>query len=175
MPKISIDPAEKFTRGDLADLCDATVEAIADGIGFGWVRPPARQRLEAYWKGVLVVPQRDLFLGRLDGTVAGSVQLVKPPPNFEAGTFGAAIDTHFVAPWARGHGLAKKLLEAAEAAALDQGFSVMRLDVRATQDRAIALYESSGYKRWGTLDKYHMVDGQMITGYFYVKDLARAS
>ena len=175
MSETSVEAAEKITRGDLADLCDATVEAIGDGIGFGWVRPPARQRLEAYWKGVLVVPQRDLFLGRHDGTVAGSVQLVKPPPNFEAGTFSASIDTHFGAPWARGHGLAKKLLEAAEAGALEQGFSVMRLDVRATQDRAIALYESSGYERWGTLDKYHMVGGDMIAGYFYVKDLAPAS
>ncbi|MDP6516039.1 MAG: GNAT family N-acetyltransferase, partial [Alphaproteobacteria bacterium] len=129
------------------------------------------ERLESYWKGVLLVPERSLFIGRLDGTVAGSVQLLKPPPNFEAGTFGAGIDTHFVAPWARGHGLAGELLAAAESAARDHGFSVMRLDVRATQIRAIALYESRGYQRWGTLDKYHMVDGEMISGYFYVKDL----
>ena len=70
MTDTSVEAAEQITRGDLADLCDATVEAISHGIGFGWVRAPARQRLEAYWKGVLVVPQRDLFLGRHDGTVA---------------------------------------------------------------------------------------------------------
>ena len=171
MLTVVIEPATKLKRGDLADLCDATDEAIQDGIGFGWVRPPARQRLEAYWKGVLLVPERDLFVGRLDGTVAGSVQLVKPPPNFEAGTFAAGIDTHFVTPWGRGHGLAKKLLDAAEGAARDQGFTVIRLDVRASQDRAIKLYEGSGYARWGTLETYHMVNGAMIPGYFYVKNL----
>ncbi len=171
MSETTVDAVDKLGRGDLADLCDATVEAIRDGIGFGWVRPPTHQRLEAYWKGVLLVPERALFIGRLDGTVAGSVQLLKPAPNFEAGTFGAGIDTHFVTPWARGHGLAGALLAAAEAAARAQDYSVMRLDVRATQTRAITLYESHGYRRWGTLDKYHMVDGEMIGGYFYVKDL----
>ncbi len=171
MAEISVEKASQLSRGDLADLCDATVDAIREGIGFGWVRPPARQRLEIYWKGVLVVPERILFLGRLDGTVAGSVQLVTPAPSFEVGTFSAAIETHFVAPWARGHGLAKSLLDAVEAEARAQDRRVIRLDVRATQERAIALYESNGYVRWGTLDKYHLVDEQMIPGYFYVKDL----
>ena len=171
MPTPTVSPVEELRRGDLIDLCEATDQAIRDGIGFGWVRPPSHQRLEAYWKGVLIVPERDLFIGRVDGTVAGSVQLVKPPPNFEAGTFSASIDTHFVAPWARGHGLAKVLLEAAEEGGREAGLSVMRLDVRATQTRAIALYERCHYQRWGTLEKYHMVDGQLVAGYFYAKDL----
>ena len=89
MPTLTVTLAGELRRGDLVDLCDATDEAIRDGIGFGWVRPPSDQRLEAYWKGVLIVPERDLFIGRLDGTVAGSVQLLKPPPNFEAGIFSA--------------------------------------------------------------------------------------
>jgi len=172
MPELTVERIERLTRGDLADLCDATVAAIGAGIGFGWVRTPSRQRLEAYWKGVLVVPERVLYLGRLDGTVAAAAQLVKPAPNFEVGVFSASLETHFVAPWARGHGLAKMLLEAVEASARDEGCTVMRLDVRATQARAIALYEASGYRRWGTLDSYHLVHGQMIPGYFYVKNLA---
>ena len=171
MPKLTVELVEKFRRVDLIDLAEATHEAINDGIGFGWVRPPSNQRLEAYWKGGLVVPERDLFVGRLDESVAGSIQLLRPPPNFEAGVFSASIDTHFVAPWARGHGLAKILLEAAEEAALKAGLTVMRLEVRASQERAIALYQSCGYRRWGTLQKYHLVDGGFVAGYFYVKDL----
>ena len=101
MPSLTVMLAKELKRVDLVELCDATDTAIRDGIGFGWVRPPSHQRLEAYWKGVLIVPERDLFIGRLDGTVAGSVQLLKPAPNFEAGIFSASIDTHFVVPWAR--------------------------------------------------------------------------
>ncbi|MEE2694636.1 MAG: GNAT family N-acetyltransferase [Pseudomonadota bacterium] len=172
MTELTVELVEKFRRVDLIDLAEATQEAINDGIGFGWVRPPSNQRLEAYWKGVLVVPERDLFVGRLDDSVAGSIQLLRPPPNFEAGVFSASIDTHFVAPWARGHGLAKMLLEAAEAAALKSGLTVMRLEVRASQERAVALYQSCGYKRWGTLEKYHLVAGKFVAGYFYAKDLA---
>lgn len=171
MADTAVEQTTKLSRGDLAALCDATVESIQAGIGFGWVKVPSRQRLEAYWKGVLVVPERDLFVGRLDGTVAGAVQLLKPPPNFEVGVFAASIETHFVAPWARGHGLAVELLAAAEASARDQGYSVMRIEVRATQERAIQIYETGDYQRWGTLEKYHMVDGEMVPGYFYIKDL----
>lgn len=171
MPELSVAKTERFGPGELVELCAATADAIRDGIGFGWVRAPTRQRLEAYWRGVLLVPERVLFLGRVDGSVAASIQLVKPPPAYEAVHFTTHIDTHFVAPWARGHGLAKRLLEAAESEAREGGYSVMRLDVRDTQDRAIALYEGSGYRRWGTLDNYHKVNGEMIAGHFYVKDL----
>ena len=168
---LAVERPERLTGADLAALTRATIAAIDEGIGFGWVKPPSRRRLSAYWRGVLLVPERELHLGRLDGDVAGSVQLVKPAPTFEAGDFAASIDTHFVAPWARGHGLARALLEAAEDSARRHGYTTMRLDVRVTQERAIALYEGGGYRRWGTLDRYHRVDGAMVAGHFYVKDL----
>ena len=172
MPDLSVEHVEKFGPGVLVELCSITVDAIVNGIGFGWVRPPSRQHLESYWKGVVLVPERELYIGLVAGSVAGSVQLVKPASHFEAVHFTTHIDTHFVAPWARGHGLARLLLKAAENGASAQGYSVMRLDVRATQDRAISLYESCGYDRWGTLDRYHKINGDMIAGHFYVKTLA---
>lgn len=171
MAQLSVEKPDALARADLADLSRATIAAIEAGIGFRWVKAPSRRRMEAYWRGVLLVPERELHLGRLDGKVAGSIQLVKPAPTNEAGDFAATIDTHFVAPWARGHGLARALLEAAEEAARGHGQRVMRLDVRVTQERAISLYESCGYRRWGTLDRYHRVDGAMVAGHFYVKDL----
>ncbi len=44
----------------------------------------ARDVMETYWRGVLLVPERTLFVGRLDGVIAGSAQLVRPPRNNEA-------------------------------------------------------------------------------------------
>ncbi len=166
-----VERVARFQHGDLSDLCDATEAAILDGNGFGWLRPPLRPRLEAYWRGVLVVPERELFVARLDNTIAGSAQLVKPTQNQQSRDFAVTLSTHFVVPWARGHGLARALVEAVEDAARAGGFEVVNLDVRETQEAAIKLYESYGYERWGSLPRYARVDGKMIAGHFYVKTL----
>jgi ribosomal protein S18 acetylase RimI-like enzyme len=169
--RISVEPATEFKGPDLYDLCDATEAAIIDGGGFGWVRPPPRKALEAYYRGVLVVPERTLFLGRLDGVVCASAQLVRPAPNNEAQAFVANLMHSFVAPWARGHGLARELTLAVESYAKREGFKVLRLDVRETQSAAIKLYESLRYVHWGTSPKYALIDGKMIAGHYYYKEL----
>lgn len=166
-----IERITEFRHADLTELVQATEDAIRDGIGFNWVLPPGKDLLETYWKGVLVVPERVMFAGRIDGTLAGSIQLVKPGPSKETSSFCASIEAHFVAPWARGHGLAKMLLEAAEREARTQGFSVLRLSVRQTQEAAIQLYEESGYICWGDLPTYEFVNAEMIAGKFYYKNL----
>lgn len=171
-PTTVVERLGRFVRrADLIELCEATQAAIRDGNGIGWLAPPPLERLEAYWKGVVLMPERELFVARLDGTVAGSAQLVKPTVNQEARAFAATLQTHFVAPWARGFGLARALIEAVERAAVHDGFEVMQLDVRETQTAAIALYESCGYRRWGTLPCYARVEGRMIAGHYYVKHI----
>lgn len=166
-----IDKLEAFAGTDLEDLCDVTDAAIVDGGGFGWLKPPARSVLETYWKGVLLVPQRSLFVARLDGTISGSAQLVRPTRNNESRAFAAELVSAFVAPWARGHGLARGLVEAAEETASREGYRKLSLDVRETQEAAIRLYESLGYVRWGTNPDYACVAGQLIAGHYYTKDL----
>ena len=167
---------EKLTelkRADKASLCEATEEAIRDGIGFNWNTAPAREVLEAYWRGVLVVPGRELFVGRLDGTIAGAIQLVKPPASKQSQAFRARITNHFVAPWARGHGMAVQLLADAEAEAKRHGFRALTLEVRESQKRAIEIYESHGYSKWGEMPYYEMINGRMVAGSFYAKTLER--
>jgi ribosomal protein S18 acetylase RimI-like enzyme len=170
----TIERCYKLKAGDLEDLCHATDAAIQEGIGFNWVTPPPREMLEKYWKGVLVVPERELFIARLDGAVAGAVQLVKPGRTRESMAFAVSVQDHFVAPWARGHGMAKALLAAAEEEAHVHGFTVVKLSVRETQQAAITLYESMGYHCWGTLPKHEKVGGHYIGGKYYFKELTGA-
>lgn len=172
-PTIAVERVEAFTDGDLADLCDSAAEAIKAGGGFGWLEPPMPQVLETYWQGVLMVPGRELFVARLDGLIAGSAQLVHPPKNNEAQSFAANLTTSFVAPWARGHGLARHLLAAIEDAAIACGYELLRLDVRESQEAAIALYENRGYVRWGIDPFYARVGGKVIRGFHYYKELPR--
>lgn len=168
---ISVEKIVEFKNADLADLCQATRDAIADGIGFNWSSPPQQEVLEAYWKGVCMVPERVLYCGRLEGTVAACIQLVKPGKNKQTAAFSASIEGHFVAPWARGHGLAKVLLQAAEAEALSQGFAVITCHVRETQEAALKLYEENGYTRWGILPSYELLNGNVLAGHFFYKNL----
>ena len=174
--QIKIEKISAFKNADLSDICDATESTILDNtdsfsIGYNRSEPLARERLEVYWKGVLLVPQRELIVGRIDGTIASSVQLIKPHPNNQTSGFAARVEQHFVAPWARGHGLAKELLSAVEKEAKIGGFSVLRLSVGENLTSAIKLYEAKGFKKWGTLDKYELVDGKMTAGHYYYKDL----
>jgi ribosomal protein S18 acetylase RimI-like enzyme len=172
MPTISVEKITQFKIADLNDLAQATEDAIADGIGFHWMSPPMRETLEAYWKGVLVVPERTLFCGRLDGTMAAAIQLVRPSKSKETSAFAASVEGHFVAPWARGHGLAKALLDAAEREAAKEGYTVIRLSVRETQERALKVYRENGYVEWGTLPYYEIVGARMLAGHFFYKQLA---
>jgi RimJ/RimL family protein N-acetyltransferase len=77
----------------------------------------------------------------------------------------------FVAPYARGHGLARLILQCAEEHARGLGFHVLNLDVRATQTGAIALYEQLGFVRWGTHPAYARVKGATVQGHYYYKSL----
>jgi ribosomal protein S18 acetylase RimI-like enzyme len=170
-PHFLVEHVQELDDDDLAALCEATDAAIIEGGGFGWVNPPGRRALESYYRGIVLVPERELLVARMDGTIVGSAHLVKPPRNNEAQAFAAHLMHAFVAPYARGHGLARMLTEGVEARARELGYHVLNLDVRETQTAAIHMYESLGFERWGTHPDYAMVRGKVIQGFYYSKRL----
>jgi ribosomal protein S18 acetylase RimI-like enzyme len=174
MPTTLVERLTAFRNNDLQELCEAAEEGIKAGGGFGWLKPPQRYVMESYWRGILLIPDRQLFVGRLDGTIAGTAQLVRPARNNEAQAHAAQITTHFVAPWARGHGLARAIVVAAESAARTAGARVVNLDVRETQGAAIQLYQSLGYEPWGIHPRYARVGAEWVAGQFFWKELSPA-
>jgi ribosomal protein S18 acetylase RimI-like enzyme len=166
---LAVEIATSLEPHDLEDLCEATNAAIIEGGGFGWIASQDRAVLARHFRGVLLVPDRVLFLARLDGVVVGSSQLVRPTRNNEAQAFAAQLTHAYIAPYARGFGLARALVARVEDYAAAQGFRVLNLDVRETQARAIALFESLGYVRWGTHPAYARVDGRTVAGHHYYK------
>jgi ribosomal protein S18 acetylase RimI-like enzyme len=167
--ELMVERASVLDEDDLAALCEAADAAILEGGGFGWVTPPGRTALERYFQGLLLVPERELYIARLDGIVVGSAQLVRPPRNNEAQAFAATLMHSFIAPYARGHGLARLLTERAEEGARALGYHVINLDVRETQEAAIRLYESLGYTRWGTHPVYARIQGRTVRGFYFYK------
>ncbi|WP_293949517.1 GNAT family N-acetyltransferase [Sneathiella sp.] len=167
-----IEAVKEFTSADLDDLCEAAEEAIIDGNGFGWLTPPRRSVQESFWKGVLMVPVRELYCARFEGRIVGSAQLVKPFANNEAGGHIAQLATFFIAPYARGHGLAIGLLAVLENSAREQGFKFLEVDVRETQAAAISILESNGYEKWAVKQNYAWNGERYVDGYYYKKQLA---
>ncbi len=174
-PQISAEKLVTLNAMDLDDLCEATASTMRETTGFNigtqTTDPVEKAKISSYWEGVLMVPERILFVGRLDGVIAGSVQLVVPSQSNQTSRFTCHMDNHFVAPWARGYGLSNQLLECAEKEAKDRGLSIVRISVRETREAAIAVFEKRGYKRWGVLPKYELDQGKIVAGYFYYKEL----
>ncbi len=169
--EISVDIIKAINKTDLADLCNITEQAISVGGGFGWIKAPPRDILEKYWKGVLLIPNRKIVVGRLNSAIAGALQLVFQPPNNEAQQNITNIISHFVAPWARGFGLAKAIIDTAEMMAKEAGSNIIQLDVRETQEAAIKLFKSKGYKQWGTNPHYALVGEKNIQGFYFFKKI----
>ena len=168
---LTVERATELTDEDLNALCEATAAAVIEGGGFGWVNAPERQVLERYFRGLLLVPERELFVGRLNGVIVGSVQLVRPPRNNEAQSFAATLMHLFIAPFARGHGVGRMMVKRVEDGARALGYQVLNLDVRETQTAAIRMYEALGYTRWGEHPFYARVRGQIVRGFYYYKQL----
>ena len=171
-PRISVESPSRLSSVDIDELCDAAEGAIRSGGGFGWLTPPPRSVMEDYWRGVQMIPERHLVVARLDKVIAGSCQIVRPPRNNEAQAFACQLTTFFVAPWARGHGLAQMIVAEAEALAKTNGFSMINLDVRSTQDRAIQSFEARGFVRYAVNDHYARVGNDYVSGYYYQKELS---
>ena len=115
-----VERVAEFTDEDLHALCEATDAAIIDGGGFRWVpsfraAAPSRPTFEeCFW-----CQSANCSLQGLTGTVVGSAHLVRPPRNNEAQAFAAHLMHSYIAPYARGHGLATMLTVGVEERARD--------------------------------------------------------
>lgn len=167
--------AVRLDDEQMAQLCEATALAVADGEDIAWINPPSRTTLESYWKGILLAPYRSLLLAFHDGRICGACQLILPGAINEAGAHAGEIATFFIAPWARGHGHARALFDRAEAEAEAAKLKVLDFSIRADRIAGIALVESLGYKRWAEKPHYGYIRGTFHTGYYYTKMLNGAA
>ena len=122
-------------------------------------------------RGVLLVPERELFVARLDGTVVGSAHLVRPPRNNEAQAFAAHLMHSYIAPYARGHGLATMLTVGVEERARDLGYHLLILTCGRHRKQRSDFIEFADYIRWGVHPEYASVRGKLRRGVHYYKGL----
>ena len=95
-----------------------------------------------------------LIVADVSGSLAGCVLVNYRQGSRLARLYTIAVDRDF-----QRRGIARALLAAAEKDAVRRGRKVMRLEVRADDAGAIALYEGSGYRRFGSRPRYY--DGRI--------------
>ena len=95
-------------------------------------------------------PSARLRVAVLDGAVAGYALVLTREGARPARLYSIAVDRA-----RRGQGLGAGLLRDAERAARRLGRAALRLEVRADNDAAIALYERAGYRRFGRHAGYY--------------------
>lgn len=139
----------------VAALAGILADSVNDGAAVGFIEPFTAADGARFFredvKPELAQGRRLLFLGWLDGTVAGTVQLILALPQNQP--HRCEIAKMLVHPSARRRGLARRLLAVAETHAKNLGKTLITLDTR-TGDVAEPLYLAAGFERAGVIPDY---------------------
>lgn len=136
------------------ELADVLHACVLEGASVGFVLPFEREAALRFWRGLLPAFQsgaRRLLVARREGRIVGTVQLLLDmPPN---GRHRADVAKMLVHPKARRLGLARALMEAAEALARRHERSLLVLDT-VQGSPAERLYLSLGFHVAGVVPGY---------------------
>ena len=135
--------APKLRRGRLSDL-DALLALERE-----FFTPDHRISRRSF-RRFIALPTARLIVAVRDGRLAGCALVL-----YRRGSTQARLYTIAVAREFHRHGLARRLLTAAETNAVHRGCRSMRLEVRADDAAAIALYATSGYRPFGRRRRYY--------------------
>ncbi|MDE3767769.1 GNAT family N-acetyltransferase [Sinorhizobium meliloti] len=174
MPDVDI---RVLTAGDTLAALPALAEILSDcvegGASVGFMQPFSPNDAVHFWEGVAAAVGRSetvLLAAEVDGRMVGTVQLgVSTMPNQP---HRADVRKLLVHRDARGLGLSRRLMDAAEAEAVRRGRRVLVLDT-ATGEPAEAIYERFGWTRAGIVPDYALMpDGRCCATTFFYKHLA---
>jgi ribosomal protein S18 acetylase RimI-like enzyme len=112
-------------------------------------------------------PTAAVIVADHDGAVAGTAIVLFRPRSAVARLYSIAV-----APHLGGRGVGSRLLERAEAIAIERGCGAMRLEVHQSNAAAISRYRKSGYREFGRYRRYYEDGGDALR---FEKPLAPAA
>lgn len=167
-------PVHSFSRDEILSNIDALADILANcvngGASVSFMAPFSHQDACAFWRGVAESVERQertvLVCRDPHGELLGTVQLLTDQP--ENQPHRADVAKLLVHEKARRRGVAMALMEALEAAAREQGKTVLVLDT-ASGSGAESFYVCGGWIRVGEIPDYALMpDGEMTaTTVFY--------
>ena len=131
-----------------------------------------RTTLERSHREALAEPGRTVVVAELDREVVGMAHVA--PSGAANAPHRAEVQRVAVAESVRGAGVGRRLMEAVEVAAIEQGLTLLWLTTHAQSD-ACAFYEAIGYTKLGVMADYSLrPDGTVSPAAFYFKELRRS-
>jgi GNAT superfamily N-acetyltransferase len=137
-------------------LADVLVDCVDGGASVSFMAPLSSDEANAFWTKVADAVERNLVsvvVAEIDGAVAGTVQVAfDTAPNQP---HRAEIRKLLVHRRARGQGLGKALMRAAEEEAVARGKSLLCLDTASAA--AARIYADLGWCRVGVIPDYALL------------------
>ena len=145
-------------------------DALAAGMALGATR---ETDLEEMHRSAVADERRVVLVAEVDGEAVGMAHIV--PSGAANAPHRAEVQRVAVAAGARASGVGRRLMEAVEEAALENGLSLLWLTTHDGSD-ACAFYEAVGYTRVGVMPEYSSrPDGTLAAAAFYAKVLRGSS
>jgi len=154
-------------------LADLLIDCVQGGASVSFMWPLPRDKALAFWRGVADAVARGervlLIAEDAEGRIVGTVQMIMSLPDNQP--HRGDIAKMLVHRSARRRGIAQRLMAALDAAARDEGKTVLVLDT-VTGGDAERLYERAGWQRVGSVPKYALMpNGEFCATTFFYKHL----
>jgi ribosomal protein S18 acetylase RimI-like enzyme len=150
-------------------LADVLLDCVEGGASVSFMLPMARETALSFWRKVadgVARGERTLLVAEDAEGIVGTVQLITDMP--ENQPHRADVAKLLVHRRGRGAGIGRRLMEAVEVAAREQGRRVLVLDTASST--AERLYERLGWQRVGVVPDYALMpDGELCATVFFYK------
>ncbi|MET7644391.1 GNAT family N-acetyltransferase [Streptomyces sp. NPDC005426] len=149
---VRVSGPELVTYAD--ELAALLVETVDGGSSVGFLAPLDRGEAACWWReraAPVDAGLQQVWIARDGERIAGTIGLARTPlPNAR---HRAEVGKLMVRPSAQGRGLGRRLLEAAERSAAEDGVTLLILD---TESGSLAerLYRSAGWTECGSIPDY---------------------
>jgi len=162
---------EGLSDRELASAAALLAGLVTAGAALGWVDPPPPAEVTALLRAVWTAAPGEaaLVVATDDDRLCGLAYWRR----YDRPTHRphADVEKVAVAPAVQGRGAGRRLMTALIGAARSAGVEVLTLDLRADNARAVALYESLGFRRYGRLPRFVAVGERRYDKLFYALDL----
>jgi GNAT superfamily N-acetyltransferase len=160
-------------RASIPALAEILIDCVEGGASVSFMLPMTIEKATRFWHGVadgVAAGERVLLVAEdRGGEMVGTVQLLLALP--ENQPHRAEVAKMLVHRGARRRGIARRLLQAVETAALEAGKSLLVLDTVSGSD-AERVYVRGGWKRVGEIPRYALMpDGSPCPTTIFYKEL----